>query len=88
MSNILQSFFKVVGKDGQEVELTEQEARDLLLQLKMLFGDRSYPYTPQPIYIEKYPRDDWWRPIITWGGTSSDNGYTPGTIITTGSTNE
>ena len=63
MSNKLKlTKLELQTKDGQKVELTLDEAKELHAQLHELFGDKTVYIPGAPVIIE---RDRWPRPY--WG---------------------
>lgn len=61
-------------KEGANITLTLDEARDLHAQLAELFAPKAAPFAPWPIVIE---RDRWptpWAPYApTWVGPSTSD---------------
>ena len=84
MSNKLKiTKIELTTKDGNKVELSLDEAKDLHGQLDELFGQKSATYIPYyPIIIDRTVRP-WWQPYNpVWGnGTvycSSNSGLSVG----------
>lgn len=63
---------KVKNSDGEEIELTMEEAKDLHEQLDELFGKETITIT-QPVYIER-ERHYWEKPPYRWiWGTTTES---------------
>ena len=84
MSNKLKiTKIELTTKDGNKVELSLDEAKDLHGQLDELFGQKSATYIPySPIIIDRTDRPWWQQYNPVWGdGTvycSSNSGLSVG----------
>lgn len=64
MEKIKVTSIKIKNTDGKEIELSIEDAKELYIQLRELFGDKQVIIKSEPIIIEQYRKwhDDWNRP--------------------------
>jgi len=71
MSKLKINKLTIMTSQGKEVELSLEEANELFVQLKELFGEKTVYIPSTPIIIDRYPRPWWTDPWITY--TTSDS---------------